>query len=94
MDREAPALVTALHYNTWFTSLTLSSVRPAPEVLDSLALLVERTACLRELRLSRLQGDTKQWMRLATALGRNPHQSIRCLDLSHCACVLGEEGLA
>ena len=55
--------------------------------MDSLALLVERTAFVRELNLAGLQADAKHWLRLCQAFGRNPHQSIRLLNLGQCAYV-------
>jgi hypothetical protein len=65
--------------------VSIIGVKPAPEVMDSLALLVERTAFLRELTLTGLQADGKHWHRLCQSFARNPHQSIRRLGLGQCA---------
>lgn len=78
-------MVTALYYNTWFTALDLSNAKPAPEVMDTLAVLCQRTTNLQELRLRGTVADSKHWHKLVVCIGLNPHQSIRALDLSHTA---------
>ncbi|EGD80740.1 hypothetical protein PTSG_01330 [Salpingoeca rosetta] len=81
-DGFAPALITALLHNSWFTSVVIKNVKLSTETLDALVSLVRRTCHVQRLTLRHIQADTKFWSRLCHALGSNRRQSISHIDFS------------
>jgi hypothetical protein len=81
--KDSVGLITALHYNAWFTRLELTDIKLSPEVMTSITLLCRRTATIRDLVLRNVGARGDFWMKLGENLIVNEHQTINSYDFSH-----------
>lgn len=81
---DADAMVTALHWNTHYTTFAARDLKLSSSTLDAMCLLARRTHCLHTLVLSRLGGVKADfWFTLSAALRANNACAVAAVDFSH-----------
>jgi len=80
-------MIDALHYNTWFTHLSISDIRLPNEASASLVALARRTRCLSHIELNNLNLGKDFYCQFAEAASQNPLSVLSEIVFKSCASI-------
>jgi uncharacterized ferritin-like protein (DUF455 family) len=81
---QIPPLIDALHYNTWFTFLSLSDIKLPPEAGSSLTALARRTRALIHIELNNVNLSRDFYCNFAEAASQNPESILSEIVFRNC----------